>query len=35
MMMHEGGHIAELSHEIVRAVLDWLERYLGTVTERR
>jgi pimeloyl-ACP methyl ester carboxylesterase len=35
MIMHEGGHISDLPPEMLRAALDWLDRYLGPVNERR
>lgn len=35
MIMHEGGHISDLTPEMLRTALDWLDRYLGPVTERR
>jgi cephalosporin-C deacetylase-like acetyl esterase len=35
LMMHDGGHISEFTPEMVRAALDWLDRYFGPVNERR
>ncbi|HEY1495702.1 MAG TPA: hypothetical protein VGF49_14215, partial [Candidatus Solibacter sp.] len=35
LMMHEGGHISDFTPEMLRAALDWLDRYLGPVNERR
>ncbi len=35
MMMHDGGHIPDFTPEMLRAALDWLDRYLGPVSERQ
>ena len=37
MLMHEGGHISDFNFtpEMLRAALDWLDRYLGPVSERK
>jgi tRNA A-37 threonylcarbamoyl transferase component Bud32 len=35
MIMHEGGHISDLTPELLHTALDWLDRYLGPVNERR